>query len=335
MLAKIPYVDIRGYTPLELLFLQRSRARALVEAAASTFGGWSRVVSRYALPLGDRASRRWLKRTANPYLHEIDLIAEHVGVCGAFTLNICFEWGCTTGVWERPAAPLLRRVLDWPFPLLGESVVVAHQSGPAGDYLNVTWPGFCGVLQAMAPGRFAAALNQAPMRKRGGGLPGDWFLGRLAAGRATGLPASHLLRKTFETAPDYAAARRLLCEAPLATPAIFTLSGRLPHEGCVIERTEEGYGVQDMENAPVCAANHFETHLNTLRHGWRARPIDSEGRIAQARMMGAGGQGFSWFVPPIANVNSRLAMMADAAGLLAVIGTYGVKPVTEPFEWPG
>src|SRR5437867_11470090 len=38
--------------------------------------------------------------------------------------------------------------------------------GIAGDYFSVTWPGYAGVLTAMAPLRFAACLNQAPMWRR-------------------------------------------------------------------------------------------------------------------------------------------------------------------------
>jgi hypothetical protein len=39
-------------------------------------------------------------------------------------------------------------------------------AGPAGDYYSATWPGFVGVLTAMAPGRFSAAINQAPLWRR-------------------------------------------------------------------------------------------------------------------------------------------------------------------------
>jgi hypothetical protein len=331
MLATIPYVDIRGYTPLELLFLYKRRARMLVQGAAGTFGG---AASRLAMPLSDRASHRWLRTSHNPYLAEIELIAEAVGVPGAYTLNLCFEWGCTSGVWNGGGAPLLRRVLDWPFPLLGDSVVVAHQSSRSGDFFNVTWPGFSGVLQAMAPGRFAAALNQAPMRKRGTGLAGDWLLGRFGVGRSTAVPPSHLLRHVFETARDYGAAKSMLCSIPVAVPAIFTLSGVHSGEGCVIERTEDDYAVRELAQGRVCAANHFESGLKDTGHGWRARPIDSEGRLACAQGMAGSAGGFSWFVPPVANRNSRLAMTAQATGALSVLGTFGERPVTEPFELP-
>ncbi|MBU6299726.1 MAG: hypothetical protein KGJ79_01005 [Alphaproteobacteria bacterium] len=333
-LVKIPYADIRGYTPLELLFLHRRKAHALVEAARGTFGDTSRAASTLLMPFGDRASRRWLEKAHNPYLMEISCIAEALGISGVYILNLCFEWGCTSGVWRTADGPVLRRVLDWPFPSLGENIVVAHQKGPAGDFYNVTWPGFSGVLQASAPGRFAAAINQAPMRRRGIGFVGDWAVGRMTVRRTLALPPSHLLRRVFETAEDFTAAKEMLCHVPVAVPAIFILSGVHRDEACVIERTEDAFAPREANELPVCATNHFESHLNHRGHGWRARPIDSRGRLACAQHLGAAAD-FSWFRPPIANINTRLAMVANAAkGMLTVIGTAGEQPVTEAFHMP-
>jgi hypothetical protein len=329
-LISIPYVDIRKSGPLDLLKGHLAGAHALVVAASGTFGALSRAASVVALPLGDRASRKWLEHNRNPYLGEISAMADMLGRSGVYFLNVCFEWGCTSGVWDTQDGPLLRRVLDWPFPALGEYVVVAHQSGPAGEFLNATWPGVSGVYQASAPGRFAAALNQAPMREHGLGFAGDWLTARVAAAENGGLPPAHLLRQMFETAPDYDTARQMLCETKLAVPAIFILAGVRAEEGCVIERTETDFVLRPMQGGRVCAANHFVGR----EQGWRARPIDSAGRLACAVALGGAQEDFSWFTPPIANVNSRLAMNACVAnGALSVIGTGGVAPVTEIFRF--
>ncbi|HEY0283267.1 MAG TPA: hypothetical protein VGC27_11660 [Rhizomicrobium sp.] len=330
-LVKIPYVDLGGYTPLELLFLYRRSAAALVEGVKRTFGGTSGT---FALPWTDRAARCWLEKSDNPYLPEIEAMAQALDLPGVYTLNLRFEWGCTSGVWHSDDSPLLRRVLDWPFPALGEHTVVAHQKGPAGDFLNVTWPGLSGILQALAHGRFAAAINLAPRRRRGAGLAGKWALGRFTVARNHALPPSHLLRRAFETASDYAAAKAMLCTAPVAVPAIFTLSGVRRGEGCVIERTEEAFAVREMADGHVCATNHFESHLNDAGSGWLARPIGSRDRLVYARTLGPAAD-LSWFTPPIANVNSRLALTANAVkGALMVMGTAGAEPVTETFRLP-
>jgi len=229
----------------------------------------------------------------------------------------------------------MRRVLDWPFPDLGASMVVALQSGPAGDFHNITWPGLSGSFQGFAQGRFAVAINQAPMRMHRRGYAGDWLKNRIVAKSETGMPPAHLLRRVLETASDYATAEAMLSDTPLAVPALFLLSGTRDGEGCVIERTEREAMVRPLERHAVCVANHFETRIGREAAGWRARPIDSAGRAAAARALHAIDDDFAWFAPPIANVNSRLAFQASAAaGTLSLIGTAGAAPVTKVFRLP-
>ncbi len=329
-LVKIPLVDLRGHTPLELLFLFRRQANILLDGALALVGeGPGKLLASAT----DHFSRRWLEKAKNPYLPEIDLVAEAIHRPGAYVLNTCLEWGCTSGAWSGADGPCLRRVLDWPLPRLGEFVVVAQYAGRLGNFFNVSWPGFSGVLQGLAPGRFAAAINQAPRRKHVGGFVGAWVAGRFKTGARLALPPVHLLRRVFETARDYAAARQMLTMTPLAVPAIFTLTGTSPHEACVIERTEDAYAVRELTKGRVCAANHFQSSLSETELGWKARPIDSAGRLAQAMTLAGDAEKLSWFAAPIANANSRLVMQANAAtGALTVMGTAGAEPVTEVFE---
>lgn len=332
-LISIPYSDIREGSPLDLLDTHAGGAHALIAAATNTYGPLGEFASKAVLPLGDNISRRWLERCKNPYLDEIHAIANELSRDGVYFLNVCFEWGCTSGVWQTDNGPLLRRVLDWPFPALGEYIVVAHQKGAAGDFLNATWPGVTGIYQASAPGRFAVAINQAPMREHGGGFVGDWLQARIATGRSFGIPPSHLLRQVFETAPTYADAQNKLCNTPLAVPAIFILAGTKDGEGCVIERTETQFVLREMTDGRVCATNHFEGAFEDSGKGWRARPIDSEGRLSCANALGTS-EDQTWFSAPIANINSRLVLQANAAtGHLSVMGTEGVNPVTEIFRY--
>lgn len=329
-LPKIPFVDLRGYTPLELLFLFKRQAHVLAQGAVEMLGGHA---ARLMASAADRASRRWLEKAKNPYFQEITLIADAMRTPGAFLLNTCMEWGCTSGAWSSDKGPVLRRALDWPFPRLGEFPVVAQFNGKLGDFFNVTWPGYSGVLQAMAPGRFAAAINLAPMRKRGAGFLGDWLGGRFKVSKNTALPPVHLLRRVFEVARDYVAAKSMLSMTPLAVPAIFTLTGTRTGEGCVIERTEDSFAIREMAGGRVCASNQFQSPLNAAPRGWRPRPIDSQGRYAMALAIASDAKGFSWFTPPIANMNSRLALIANAAtGELKVLGTAGHTPVTQMFD---
>ena len=107
-------------TPLDLLRRDPGRARDLARAAANTLGPLSRGAAFVTAPLIDRVSRAWLQRSANPYLAEIDAMAALLGIAGVYSLNVCFEWGCTTSVWPSPQGPVMRRVLDLEIPTLGE-----------------------------------------------------------------------------------------------------------------------------------------------------------------------------------------------------------------------
>jgi hypothetical protein len=115
------------------------------------------------VPSFDRISERWLARS--PYVAEITAIAGALDFSGVWLLNVSMQWGCTSRASAHDGVPWLLRTLDWPFHGLGHHTELAHMSGAAGGFISVTWPGYVGVLTALAPGRFAAALNQAPMMR--------------------------------------------------------------------------------------------------------------------------------------------------------------------------
>ena len=332
---QIPLVDLRGRSPVQLLETHADKARALLEATRDTFGVASRVASYAAFPFGDFLSRRWLRQTKNSYLPEIEKAAEIVGCSGVMALNLCYEWGCTSGAYQKGTDVILARVLDWAFPALDQNVVIALQSGPAGEFYNVTWPGMVGVITGMAPQRFAVALNQAPMRRHRLCFALDWTINRFLMMKQTGLPPMHLLRQVFETSENYAAAKEALATTPVALPVVYTLTGIKEGEGCVIERTENDAVIHELCEGRVCAANHFESRFNDIGFGWRPRPVDSAGRLKLARSVPLDkiNPEFGWLAAPILNANSRLAVWADAAhGSLSAAGIYGSQMTTSIFK---
>ena len=197
-----------------------------------------------ALPLADWIARRWLARSTSPYLAELDAIAAHTRTAGTYAINLCYEYGCTTlARADAPGlAPTLRRTLDWPFRGLGRAVIVAHRCGPAGEFFDVTWPGAVGTLTAVAPGRFAAAINQAPLFRRSQAeilRTVDYTRNLVRTlSRERGMPPLHLLRHVFETAATFSQALNLLETVELARPVLFTLVGCESDEIAVIERRE-------------------------------------------------------------------------------------------------
>jgi hypothetical protein len=306
----------------ERIAVESDSARLLLRETLGSF-----VHAQPLLRYADAHAAHFLERVADPYLHELRLLSDALGTAGAIALNLSYEWGCTTiAINSADGSPRLYRVLDWIFRNLGKRIEIAHRSSSAGDWVNIGWAGVSGVLTAMAPGRFAVALNQAPMAKHGLGWIGDWLVNRIrvfhAASPARGLPPAHHLRRVVETAADFREALALLHDGPVALPVIYTIVGTRPGEGAVVKRAPGRFTKirmigTEQPGARVCTANHFETEIR----GWRARPIDSRGRAACAAEIDA--QEFArhelegphaWMRSPILNRDTRLVAMADAAG---------------------
>lgn len=315
-LPAIPVIDARSGGPLAVARAADARMRELLRDARRKF-------TPPVLAVLDRVSRSWLERTDNPYRDEISEIAEILGKSGAHALNASYEWTCTSGVGKDPQGGVrLLRVLDWRQAGLGRNLVIAWQRGPAGDFANITWPGYVGVVTAAAPGRFAVAINQPPMASWGATFPIDWAIGRAKVWRSHALPPSHLLRRVCETCPSYESAKRLLSKTPLCLPAFFILAGAEDGEGCVIERSPSGVAVRNM---PAAVANHWVA----LPQRGPARGRHSQTRLAQMDSAVADGTEV-WLVPPIANRHTRLVAEINLrARRLIVQGWERKGPATE------
>jgi hypothetical protein len=305
----IPLVDVREGGPLAHARTRVSAAVALRDACLAPLPTWCHG----SLGLVDRVASAWLRRSASAYHAELEHIAKILGFHGAVTLNLSYLFACTTSAEsDARGTPVLRRSLDWPFNGLGKCVEVAWQAGPAGDFYNATWPGAIGVLTAMAPGRFCAVINQAPMRRRTRGpffLPYDAAINlKDAFVREDGWPPDHLLRFAFETCANFEEAIALLSREPLARPALFTLTGAKAGEIALVERTQRHATVL---RGPVVVANDWQEP----RRGWCARMgyENNEARKASLRAFPAGGAPFEWVIPPVLNNTTRLVVEMSAA----------------------
>lgn len=148
----------------------------------------------------------------------------------------------------------------------------------------MTWPGVVGVLTGLAPGRFAAAINQPPLPGGYGRLLG-WPLARAQVARSRALSPTHLLRLAFDACRDFG-------------------------EAVVIEPTADAA----FEPVGAVAANHW---ANASRAGPVGQPRD--GSILERRpVMGevvAGPPDWSlgWVRAPILKGDTRVVMMANPA----------------------
>ena len=336
-LAAIPVADIRSGGPVRRAAEGADRARALRDECVAWLPGAATAL----LPGIDAITRRWLRRSCSPYVGEIATIAATLNYSGIWFLNGCYQWGCTALAREQAGAPWLARTLDWPFPGLGRYLEVARMQGPAGVFDNVGWPGYAGVLTASAPGRFAAAINQAPLRRRTRHpwlRPYDMALNAAATWRIRYVPPDHLLRNVFETCKDYSEAKHRLETTPIARPVIYSLVGCVPGERCVIERTVDGFSTR-IDN--TSAANDWHERAPSWEARTRAdlmftRTYDETAASSRARceqFEGWKGQfangRFDWVVPPILNPYTRLAVeMCPANGILRAVG-YEAIPDSE------
>jgi hypothetical protein len=306
----IPFLDLRRGGPVLHAQARAGAAAALRNAAlgvAAPLGG-------FCLPPIDRAALRWLRRSASVYRDELEHVAGILGFPGAMTLNLSYLFACTTQAYEdADGLPRLRRTLDWPFRGLGEAVEIGLQAGPAGAFYNATWPGAVGVLTAMAPGRFCAAINQAPMRRRTTSRVGfAWDAVQNMRGALAGdgdWPPDHLLRYAFETCDDFEAALRLIATAPLARPTLFTIAGAKRGELALIERTERDARVY---RGPAVVANDWRRS----QPGWQPRMTleNNVRRIETMRAAGSAGPRFDWIRKPVLNRLTRLAVEMSAVG---------------------
>ncbi len=329
-LPTIAVIDVRDGGPIRHARERADGARALRDACLA----WFPPLAAPLVPVMDRLARRWLTRSGSPYVADIEAIAAALGFPGIWLLNGSYQWGCTALARHEGGAPWLARTLDWPFPGLGRHAEVAHMRGVAGEFFSVTWPGYVGVLTGMAPGRFAASINQAPLWRRtrhprlrvldiAANAVNTWR-------KIRHIPPDQLLRAVFEDCTSFAAARQRLETTPIARPVIYTLAGTGADEQCVIERTEEGFSTR---TTATCAANDW---LESLA-GWDGRvgadvvmtcsreeagAASRRRRDALAGWTGTfGNDSFGWVTPPVLNRFTRLAIeMCPADGTLRVAG---------------
>jgi len=321
-LPSIPVLDVGNGGAAALLAAARERVEVLLATARRTY-------TPPLLRLADTLCARWLARNTTPYGDEVRHVAAALDGPGGLALNLSHQWACTAAAVpdRRRGGVTLLRTLDWPMTGLGTALVVARLRGPAGAVLAVTWPGYAGVLTGMAPGRFAVALNQAPIS--GPGLrPWRWLGDRRRVWRDTAPPPDHLLRQVLEQEPDAVAALHRLRETPVCVPCILTLAGTDPAHAWTLEKDIPGTRIRQH---PAVAANHWRQDIPCHPRG-----RDSHGRWqAMTRAVAIGAptpeQPFAWLRPPLVWSATRLAVETNArAGTLAVLGLHGDRAVTRP-----
>jgi hypothetical protein len=186
----------------------------------------------------------------------------------------------------------------------------------------------------MAPGRFTACINQAPLKRR---TLHRWLRLYDVAANAVGtfrhareIPPDQLLRRAFEECRDYVEARRLLEGTPVARPVIYTLAGCRPGERCVIERTEAEAVTREADTSAandwLPSRSHWEGRLGVEK--FLISSFEEAAGYSRARREGLDGWpgtfgdgSFGWVTPPVLNPFTRQAVeMCAARGIMRVVG---------------
>lgn len=321
-------------TPLELLFQETGRdrdgrgdgssyadaARALMLVSASHYGGLVAMpkLGMPALKAAGSYVTPWFDRLCDAgaiprhMADEMRAVRRLFGPAGIL-LNLSTSFGCTAAVMQTAGNEgVLIRSLDWTIgDGMGARMIVHRASGPAGDFWNISYPGFIGVLSAVAPWRFAATINQAPIPGTTGRMV-DFIPEKDRTLRSRNIPAPLLLREVMETAPDFDAALAILRDRPLAEPIIFTLAGA-DGRHAIIERTRDQAMVhRDMAGT----ANHWQN--GTWKGHARIHGTDRNDSANRACALSAHARNHpdsaisAWLKAPVLNHHTRQAMALDA-----------------------
>lgn len=113
---------------------------------------------------------------------------------------------------------------------------------PAAEFTTIGWPGFIGAFSGIAPGRFAVTLNAV--------LSVDPAL------LATSVVL--LMRTTLEKARSFDEARAFLSESPIPCDCLLLLTGIMPGQLVVIERTPSRHAIRGPQAGYVCATNGYQ-----------------------------------------------------------------------------
>lgn len=322
MLPEIPVVRDAD-TPFGLFYRAPERTRTLVDMCRTFYGGTMLDAAGYA------ARRWWEHNRYEPYGDEVASVARLLGDDAVYALNLSYEWGCTTAFNKTASSKTqgvtMFRAMDWALDGLGDKLVLARMVGGAGLYWAMTYPGYIGVLQGMAPKRFSLAINQAPAPDRGLGRVFNLAADKIATYRSGNIPPSFLLRRVFEQCTTFNDAVNMLCTTPISTPAIFSIVGVHARDHCIIERSRTR-AVPNYNT--MCVGNEW------LFPGWKgvANQTDSKARVAQmASGLGSYKGQFDWLNAPVLCDRTRLAFEANArTGQVVVQGFEGGQVVTRP-----
>lgn len=208
---------------------------------------------------------------------------------GVFAANFSFEWaGCTTRAFDTAQGPVLVRTFDWYIKELQGKVIASTTTSEdqKGSCVQFGFLGLSGVVQAVVPGKFAIAINQAPVQRYVTKLIDspftrkiDTFISTSLAITRRGTPPLLLARKICDEARKnpsfgYNQALKMIETTGLTHSVIFTLVGVKEGQFEIVERSPtKAARIPKRKDGSVAANNASQTGLID------GRPRGPSGRI--------------------------------------------------------
>lgn len=328
---ELPEIPVERYAPDTVMAarIHKNKFLGMLENCRTQYG--TRL-----LKIADNFAFKWMsKAELLGYEQELLDIAEEINGAGKYILNLSYEFACTAGVMnEYNGKPALYRAFDWPIDNIGDKLMILKRGGKKGHYWDITFPGMVGVVHAMAPRRFAIAINRAPIPVtfklpfwQGLTKPLDKWVQRIKTYRTGATPAPILLRKVFEECANFDEAVKMLQETKLSAPTIFTICGTEQGQALVIERDRDRAFTRHGDDAVT--ANHWQEAQLGKAH---ARPIASKARLSSMKditQKNIPQHNFNWLSAPILNDMTRMACeLSPQKEIIKIVGTQGVRQVT-------
>ena len=170
---------------------------------------------------------------------------DHVLAANIFYDTARLRCGCTAFAVDDEKGPLHAHCLDWEIEaeILMRNITFFkfENARKDRDFFSVGWPGFLGVLNGVAPGRFAVTLNA---------VWSDEILGR-------GEPLAYVIRKALATLSTFDEAVAFFAQVPLSCDCLLLVTGAHQGELVVVERTSNRYAVRRPDAGLLLLTNHY------------------------------------------------------------------------------
>lgn len=245
------------------------------------------VFSRIYFKISDGFLQKRYERELSITSRELAVMNKQAGAPAVYTLNDSYDFFCTSASRIVDGKPVITSALDWgKLPEICKALYHAECEGEQGPYDIYNVVGYAGALRASARGRFAVALNRAPvpsyifphlrvasqypeerwLKAKAQksklvflfnaaafaiscirGEALDKFVSTAVSYLSTKISPPFLLREVFETATNFDEAVERIAKEKLSAPALMVLTGVNETENCAIYRTRSKCVIETTE----------------------------------------------------------------------------------------